>query len=213
MTTTDSEVTEGVIAAMLLAAGFSSRMGSPKPLLPWDGRTLVEYQVAMLHEAGVTDVVVVTGHAAAVVAAALRETGARVAHNPDYAGGRAGSVRVGARALAANTRLVVVLNVDQPRPAAVTAALIEAHLMGEALITVPAYQGRRGHPIVFDGALVAELCEVTDEHEGLRAVRRAHAARTRELPIADQRILLDLNTPDDYQGALTRFGIPWPAAP
>lgn len=85
--------------------------------------------------------------------------------------------------------------------------------MGEALITVPAYQGRRGHPIVFDGALVAELCEVTDEHEGLRAVRRAHAARTRELPIADQRILLDLNTPDDYQGALTRFGIPWPAAP
>ncbi|MFN8557046.1 MAG: nucleotidyltransferase family protein [Dehalococcoidia bacterium] len=188
---------------MLLAAGLSTRMGSPKPLLPWDGRPLLAYQIAQLHEAGIDDVVVVTGHAGAAVAAVARAAGARVAHNPAYAEGRAGSVRVGAQAVA-NGRDVLVLNVDQPRTASLIATVAGARA---GAITVPLFEGRRGHPAVFAARLLPELRAVSDASEGLRAVMRAHAAEVTLVPVTDDRALLDLNTPEAYARALRRFAI------
>lgn len=194
------------VAGLLLAAGLSTRMGMPKPLLPWDGRTLVEYQVAQLWAAGVADVLVVTGHAAAAVAEVLRTTGARVVYNPSYAAGRAGSVRVGAGAVP-DGMAVLVLNVDQPRPASLTRALLEAGRAPGALITVPVYRGRRGHPTLFAASLLPELRAVSEEHEGLRAVLRAYAGAVYEAPAADPRVVLDVNTPAAYREALRAFGI------
>lgn len=195
------------LAAIVLAAGLSTRMGTPKPLLPWDGRTLVEYQVAQLVTAGVSQVIVVTGHAAAEVERALVGSGARVVHNPRYAEGRAGSVRVGAAAVREPVAAVLTLNVDQPRPAELIRAIVSAHLSGNAAVTVPVWSGRRGHPAVFAGALLPELRAVTEEGEGLRAVRRAHAAETREVDFGDPRVLVDINTPESYREARRLFGL------
>jgi molybdenum cofactor cytidylyltransferase len=195
------------VAALLLAAGLSSRMGRPKPLLPWGGQTLVEFQVGQMKAAGIDDVIVVTGHEAAAVSGALAHSGARVVFNPRFIEGRAGSVRTGAAALGEGVEQIVLLSVDQPRPAAITRALIEAHAMSGALIAVPRYDGRRGHPVVFAGTLLAELRTVDEAGEGLRAVRRAHAGGTIEVEVDDPRALLDVNTPGAYAEALRLFGL------
>lgn len=191
---------------MLLAAGLSSRMGVSKPLLPWDGRTLVQYQVAQLQAAGASAVVVVTGFQGAAVAAVLRGSGAQLVHNPRFAAGRAGSVRAGALAVPDGAH-ALVLNVDQPRPAAISGAVIDAHRAAGAAITVPVYEGRRGHPALFAAALVPALRAVTDAQEGLRAVMRAHAHAVQEVAIADPRVVLDMNTPDAYRQARRAFGL------
>jgi molybdenum cofactor cytidylyltransferase len=182
-------------------------MGRPKPLLPWGDGTLVEAQVAALSGAGVDDVVVVTGHEAKAVEEALVGSGARAVFNPAFAAGRATSVRAGAGAVCEGTELIVVLSVDQPRPAELIRAVIEAHRGSGALVTVPRHAHRRGHPVVFAGVLLAELRQVTEEGEGMRAVRRRHADRTHEVDVDDPRALLDVNTPDAYAEALRAFGL------
>ncbi len=191
---------------VLLAAGLSTRMGRSKPLLPWDGRTLVEYQVAQLQEAGLSRVVVVTGHDGDTVAAVLRGSGADIAYNPGYAEGRAGSVKIGALAVAAGF-LAVVLNVDQPRPAALTREVLAAHQAAGAPITVPVVGGRRGHPVIFASELLPELRAVDETTEGLRAVMRAHAAGVYEHAVTDRRAVIDINTPEAYAEALEAFGL------
>src|SRR5579884_3181095 len=149
----DPFAASGATAGLLLAAGLSTRMGQPKPLLPWDGTTLIEYQIRQLQAGGCATIIAVLGHRADEVRPYAERAGAHVVVNAAYREGRAGSVRAGAQALTAGTKAIVILNVDQPRPAAVIRALIGAHLRGGNLITVPVYQGRRGHPAVLAGSL------------------------------------------------------------
>ena len=194
------------VAALLFAAGESSRMGTPKPLLDWHGEPLVGHQVRQLRGAGVEDIVVVVGHEAERVRAVAEAAGGRVVVNPDYRSGRASSVRAGAAALGDGTRAVVTLNVDQPRAAALTRRVLDAHFASDALITTPEQGGRRGHPVVFAGALLLELRAVTEEREGLRAVVRGHAHRRRIVPMDDPAIHLEFNTPEEYAAALATAG-------
>ena len=188
------------VAAILLAAGESQRMGSPKPLLAWHGATLIEYQVAQLREAGVNDIIAVVGHRAEDVLPLVTAAGARGIVNEAYQEGRASSLRAGAAAIE-GAKTVVVLSVDQPRPAAVTRRLLAEHTSG---ITVPSHGGRQGHPVVLDGALLPELREVNEATKGLRAVLARHAADVHEVPFDSPAVLLDLNTPEDYQQAVAR---------
>jgi molybdenum cofactor cytidylyltransferase len=189
------------IVALLLAAGESTRMGSPKPLLDWGGTTLIEYQIHELLAAGVDDVVAVLGHRSDEVRPAAERAGARVAINAAYRDGRAGSIRVGAGAVGPSVSAIVILNVDQPRDRSITRALLESHAQGGALITVPAYGSRRGHPAVLSGSLLDELRAVDEASEGLNAVMRRHAAERRELALDDSSVLSDLNRPADYEAA------------
>ncbi len=175
-------------------------MGSPKPLLQWQGATLIEYQIAQLREAGVGDVIAVLGHRAEDVLPLATAAGARCVVNESYREGRASSLRAGAAA-AEGAETIVVVAVDQPRPAAVTRRLLAEHTAG---ITVPAHGGRRGHPVVLAGTLLPELREVAEATQGLRAVIERHAAEVREVPFDSATVLLDLNTPDDYERAAGR---------
>jgi len=191
---------ESAISAILLTAGESRRMGSPKPLLEWQGATLIEYQIAQLHEAGVGDVIAVLGHRSEDILPLVTAAGARPLVNESYREGRAASLR--ARAAAAEgAKTIVVLSVDQPRPAAVTRRLLDQHTSS---ITVPTHAGHRGHPVVLDGALLPELREVDEATQGLRAIIARHAAEVRELPFDAATVLLDLNTPEDYEQAIAR---------
>lgn len=192
------------IAALLLAGGESRRMGEPKPLLEWQGRTLIEYQVEQLREA-VDQVIVVLGHRADEVRPFLRKLGVPSVINELYREGRASSVRVAAGALPENTAAVVVLNVDQPRPAQITRRLLDEHRTGHHLITVPTFEGQRGHPPVLDGSLVPELRAVSEETLGLRAVMEAHAGDVVEVEFDSPVVLLDLNEPHEYEAARQRF--------
>jgi molybdenum cofactor cytidylyltransferase len=189
-------------AGILLAAGLSTRMGSPKALLDWRGMPLVAYQVQQMTKAGLDPVVVVVGHEGAAVAECLRSTQATIVMNVDYTAGRATSVRAGALALSGGIEAILLLNVDQPRHAETLAALIDAHAELGGAITAPVYDGRRGHPIVIAGRLLGELQCVSDETEGLRALTRRHRLEREEAPLDAPEIFVDLNDPAAYHSAL-----------
>ncbi len=191
-----------MIAGLLLAAGESRRMGSPKPLLDWHGRPLVQHQVRELRRGGCDLVMVVLGHQAGRVESFVQASQAQVVYNTDYREGRASSVRAGAQALPGNLDWIVVLGVDQPRPAGVVAAMVKAARQSDASILLPVYQGRHGHPTLFSGRLLAEMAQVQDETLGLRAVVRRHESELRDVPVDTGAVLLDLNTPQDYTRAL-----------
>jgi molybdenum cofactor cytidylyltransferase len=200
-----SEPGRARIAALILAAGESTRMGRLKQLLPWAGLTLVDWQVAQMREAGVDDVVVVLGHDAEAVRAAMQSPDARVVVNEGYREGRASSLRAGAEALDEGISAVLVLSVDQPRPAWLSRRLIDRWRETHAPIVSPRFSRRFGHPVLLDGALLPELRAVDEASLGLRAVIQRHSANADAVAIANDAIDVDLNTPADYATALQSF--------
>jgi molybdenum cofactor cytidylyltransferase len=196
------------IVALLLAAGESSRMGRPKPLLLWCGEALVAYQIRALRAAGAEEVIAVLGHEADAVRPLVEAAGGQAVVNPNYREGRASSLRTGAAALPDAPAALIVLGVDQPRPAAVIQAVVAAHLAGGSLITTPLYAGKGGHPIVLSGALLPELRAVTEVEEGMRAVVRRHEASRLRVPVDDPIVLVEFNTLEEYAAALTLTGGP-----
>lgn len=193
-----------MIAGLLLAAGESTRMGSPKPLLDWHGRPLVQYQVDQLRAGGCDLVVVVLGHRADRVRPFVDGLEATVVENPIYREGRATSVRAGAAVIPSDARWVLVLGVDQPRPAVTVREVVKATEQSEVAIIIPTYQGRHGHPTAFPGRLLPEIRQVRDETLGLREVVRRHEKEILLVEASSSEVLVDLNTPADYARAKRR---------
>jgi CTP:molybdopterin cytidylyltransferase MocA len=193
------------IAALILAAGESRRMGRPKALLDWGGRTLLQHQIDVLTKAGCDPVLGVLGAQAHQIRARTPcDPPCRLVENASFRSGRASSVRVGARLLPDDTRAVVVASVDSPVAASTVAALIESWREAPTSIVVPRFEGRNGHPTLFDGALLAELRTVQESSLGLKAVRAAHRTETRFVEVDDALSSLNLNTPEDYAEAVKR---------
>jgi CTP:molybdopterin cytidylyltransferase MocA len=187
------------IAAVVLAAGESSRLGAFKPLLPWpaedSAETLVAYQVRQLREAGLGPVIVVTGHRAAEIGAAATAAGAIAVHNPQYRAGKATSVGAGVAAAPEGVPLLAV-GADQPRPAWIFRQLASVFLAGHDVV-IPTHGGRPGHPVLFAARLRPELLAVEEESLGLRAVVQRHAADVYYAELATPLVLVNLNTPED----------------
>jgi molybdenum cofactor cytidylyltransferase len=187
------------IAAIILAAGASSRMGRPKQLLDWGGRPLVRVVAEQALAAQLDDVIVMVGGAGDAVTAALAGLALRVVDNPAYAEGQSTSLRAGVAALGPAVAAAVVMLGDQPF---VTAAIVE-RLIAEwratgAAIVAPSYRGRRGNPVLFARAIFPELLAVAGD-QGARAILAAHAAELRLVPFDDDRPLADIDTPADYE--------------
>ncbi len=191
-------------AAILLAAGESTRMGQPKPLLRWGDATLIEYQVQELRAAGVEEIVAVLGHEADAVRPRVPAS-VRIVVNEAYREGRASSLRAGAKALDDSAGPIVVLNVDQPRPRDLLRMLLASHREAGAAITLPVYEGKRGHPVIVDGVLLAELRSASEEDRGLRGIIAAHDDDVHEVEVQSSIARLDINTPADYERALAIF--------
>ena len=189
------------VSAVLTAAGESTRMGRPKPLLTWRGLTLVEYQVASLTAGGASEVIVVLGHRHEDISPHVRGPGVRYVVNRRYRDGRSTSIRAGIAQTAPEAEAIVLLGVDQPRPHEIVAEAVASHLDSGALITSPRRNGRGGHPIVFSPALRDELNAITEEGQGIRQVFQAHRDEVNEIEIDDPVIHLDLNTVEAYEQA------------
>jgi molybdenum cofactor cytidylyltransferase len=190
-------------AAIVLAAGTSTRMGASKALLPWDRTTLVGYAVRELHAAGATRIVVVVGADAEQVLAALPDASDVVpVVNGAYAAGRSSSIRAGVAAIPPECGALLVQSVDQPCPADILRALYEAAEQDGVDVAVPVFGGRRGHPICLSGRLVPELAEVREQDQGLRAVVRRHAGARREVPVESDVVHLNLNDQAAYAAAI-----------
>ncbi len=181
-------------------------MGRPKPLLPWEGKTLLEAQVGSLLAGGVDEVYVVTGKSDTEVAPILKQLPhAHRAHNPDFAKGKTTSVHAGVSALPDDVKAIMLLAVDQPRPAWVVKRVLDSHLASGAPLTSPRFGGHGGHPLVFDGTLREELAAVTEEKQGIREVFSRHEDRMNTIEFKNRIIRLDLNTPEVYEAALVEY--------
>ena len=194
------------ISAILTAAGESTRMGRPKPLLDWHGVPLVRYQVDGLLSAGVDEVVVVLGHESDLVARHVSGDGIRSVVNKNYRHGKTTSVLRGILSANPDATDLLLLAVDQPRPDWVVQRVVESHVEKNALITSPRYEGRGGHPLVFSATLRGELESITDEGQGIREVFDVHRGEVNEVPFDDPVIRLDLNTPEDFESARAKYG-------
>ena len=188
-----------MIAAIVLAAGASTRMGRQKLTLPMpDGRALVRVAVEQVLAAGLDDVVVVLGRDADAVGAALSALPVRTVLNSRYAEGQSTSLRVGLDALRPGTEAVLVALGDQPLPDPdVIRRLVSAFRATGRPIIVPVYRNGRGNPVLFAAALFAELGAVTGDRGG-RGVIAHDPARVAEVPV-DAPMPTDVDTPTDYE--------------
>ena len=194
------------IAAILTAAGESTRMGRPKPLLEWHGMPLVRYQIDSLLATSVDEVVVVLGHKFWHTLPHVWGRGVRPVLNREYKHGKTTSVLRGILSADPDATDLLLLAVDQPRPAWVAKRVIESHVCNDALITSPRYEGRGGHPLVFSATLRGELESITDEGQGVREVFDVHRGEVNEVVFDDPIVRLDLNTPEEYEAARAKYG-------
>jgi molybdenum cofactor cytidylyltransferase len=188
--------------ALILAAGASSRMGTPKALLPWGDTTLLDSAIRTARGAGVHDVVVVLGPSTQEL---QKELTVRVAFNPEPETGRSASIRLGSALLSEDVGAILIQSVDQPCSLEVLSALFEAIVQG-GMVAVPTYEGRRGHPVCFAGGLLEELRDVTEEGEGLRSIVRRHRDHLVEVPVNTECVVWNLNDPAAYAAARAAAG-------
>jgi molybdenum cofactor cytidylyltransferase len=194
-----------MISSIVLSAGLSTRMGQPKALLDWGGQPLLAYQVAQLREAGADEVIVVLGHRGDEIVRSVKRADCRFMLNSRYHTGRAGSLQIGAKATNHDADAIIIVNVDQPRPASFLRTLIEHFEPGSAGVQ-PSFGGQHGHPVMVAGRLRDEMLHATDAEEGLHGILRHHAGELTEYE-ADEQCHIDVNTPEDYEAARKQFGI------
>lgn len=196
------------VAAIILAAGRSQRMGAFKPLLPFGNKTVIETCIANLKEAGVDPIVVVVGHCAAEVRQHLSSQKVSFALNPDPESEMSASVACGIQAIPTSAKATLIALVDHPAvPVEVITALIGKWRVGNRLI-IPQFDGRGGHPVLIDLALREELLHV-DPTRGLRALFAAHEAEVCRLAVSSPFVARDMDTWEDYASLHTDvFGEP-----
>ena len=186
------------LAAIVLAAGASRRMGCCKQLLPIGDRPAIVRCLESLLRAGLDTPVVVIGANGDAVAAAIRHLPSTVVCNPVVDSGMAGSVRIGLSAIGGDVRAVMICLADQPLLAQETLRqLLEQHGAMPENIVIPTFEGRRGHPTIFPMRLLAALCD--DETLTLRDIVRGNAQRVYECAVSDPGVVLDMDTALDYR--------------
>jgi molybdenum cofactor cytidylyltransferase len=193
-----------MIAGLILAAGESSRMGTPKATLAYRGRTFLEWIVETLRSAGIERIVVVLGHRAWEIQALVKSEAIEVVINPDYRSGQTSSLQTGLRALASDDPEAFLLClVDHPAISAGTVrGIVSAFREGDAPVVIPTYHGRRGHPVLIARRLFEELLGLTRD-EGADSVVRRYRPATRYVEIEDEGVVIDVDNPEDYR-RLTR---------
>jgi len=188
------------LGAIVLAAGLSRRMGKEKILLSFGKGTVLERVLGTLSAAGVQERVVVVRPDLPEAAEIARRSGSRVAVNPHPEEEMLLSIRIGREQLAAGLDAFFVWPADHP---AVTAAtlLALASEASPATVSVPVYRGRRGHPPLV-GSGLAEAIAAIPAGEGLSYLWRLRPELLHETAVEDRGVILDINTPGDYEEAL-----------
>ena len=189
-----------MISAILLAAGESRRMGSPKALLHYQGQTFIQRICTAFLTAGVDELIVVLGARAEEIGRALpTHPSLRSVVNSRYSQGQFSSLMVGIGALSPESEAAIVNLVDHPLVSSKTIkAVIDSFRAAPLPIVIASYQGKRGHPVLFSSQMYGEILAAPLD-QGAKVVVRKDPARVREIPLDDPGILADIDTPAEYR--------------
>jgi molybdenum cofactor cytidylyltransferase len=193
------------IAAVILAAGRSSRMGRNKLLLDLDGKPILCHAVDQALQAGLSDIVVVTGHQASKVKTVLGERPVKVIEAREHRLGMSASLKAGIRALGPKTEAALVMLGDMPQVSApLIRCLIAAYnpLEGRSIV-VPTIDGKRGNPVLFDRRFFEEMLALEGD-VGARHLIGAHDDQVAELAVDDAAVFTDVDTPEAYDQLLAK---------
>ncbi|MDR0917144.1 MAG: NTP transferase domain-containing protein [Oscillospiraceae bacterium] len=193
------------VQAIILAAGLSSRMTEFKPLLPVGGTTAIRRTIDCAATCG-TAPIVVTGHRADELTRAIVGVNVTIAHNDEFRTGMFSSVQTGLRALSGDCDAFFLLPADccavSPN---MLQTLISRYVPSDDAILYPTHAGRRGHPPL----IPAKYADGLLKHDGSDGARGyLHPQPSRDIPVDDAGILLDMDTPDDYAKLLRYLGFP-----
>ncbi len=186
-----------MIAALILAAGESRRMGSPKALIPYHGLTFVEHLLAATRLPRIGETRVVLGAGAEEIRGRLPVKDSQIVINDAWESGPLSSIQAGLRSLPEDgVEAALICPVDHPLVTLrLIGAIVAAFDRSGKAIVLPTYLGRRGHPVLFASRLFSELMGAPLD-VGARAVVRAHRGEIEEVPTEEEGVVLNLNDPE-----------------
>jgi len=185
-----------MLAAVILSGGASRRMGSPKALVPYQGRPFLEHLLSVTNHPAIGVRRVVLGPNAEAIAKDITLAPDEIVINHDWEKGQLSSIHAALKSLPANTDGILLCPVDHPLvSASLIGNLIDAFLAARPPIVVPNFQGRRGHPVIFSAAVYDELLNAPMD-QGARAVVWAHKGNVSEVSTTEEGCVLNLNDPN-----------------
>jgi molybdenum cofactor cytidylyltransferase len=190
------------VAAVVLAAGQSARMGEPKQLLRVGERTVLERTLENVRKADLEEIVLVLGYSAEEIRRELPtdlSDGLRIVVNRQYEEGMASSLREGLSAVSGQMNGALIVLADQPFVRSETIdRIIERYRGSDAEIVIPFYEGQRGNPVLLDRAVFPEAMALEGD-TGFRAMFSSHAGGIENVDVDDSGILLDIDDRADYE--------------
>jgi len=186
------------VCAIVLAAGESRRMGSPKMLLPFNGMTVIEQVITNVQAANPGDILVVLGSGRDEIVRIIAKYAVMNCYNDNFKRGMLSSVQCGFACLPDNYRAALILPGDQPMiaPREITRVIKAWQASGKGIV-MPVFKGRRGHPLIVDIKYRDEVLTLP-EKDGLRALADYHPDDVQEAETDDPSVLRDIDTREDY---------------
>ena len=192
-----------MLTAVILAAGESKRMGSPKALLLYHDRTFLEHLLDITRHPKIGSQLIVLGAGAEAISKHVGLTPEMTVVNPDWQNGQLSSIKAAIKSIGSKpTDGVLLCLVDHPLiTSALIGELIETFYSRKKSIVLPTFHGKRGHPVIYARKLFDELLAAPEEN-GARSVVWQHANEVIEVSTTEEGIVLNLNDPDTFRSAI-----------
>jgi molybdenum cofactor cytidylyltransferase len=185
-----------MLAAVILSGGASSRMGSPKALLPYQGRPFLDHLLEITKHPKIGVRRVVLGPHAEAIARETKLSASEIVINQEWEKGQLSSIHAALRNLPAEVDGMMLCLIDHPLISVeLVAELIQTFYVMRAPIVLPVYEAKRGHPVIFSACVFDELLSAPVD-QGARSVVWAHANDLVEMPTTEEGCVLNLNDPD-----------------
>jgi molybdenum cofactor cytidylyltransferase len=193
------------IWAIILAAGESKRMGTPKMLLPFDRSTMIETVISNVLGSKADRILVVLGSSGSEIEKLIRTKTVNYCFNENYKDGMLSSVKCGLRNIPAGFRAALIFQGDQPLITSSTSdSVIDSYNLSGKGIVIPVYHNRRGHPVLIDKKYTKEI-EKLSPSLGLRSLSYTFPNDVLEVAVNDPGILRDIDTYPEYEKAINQL--------